>query len=45
MLRDGNEMYQGDHFVMYKNIKALCYTPETTIILYLNYNSIKRSDV
>ena len=30
------------HFVMYKNIKSLCCTPETNIILYIDYNSIKK---
>ena len=31
------------HFVMYKNIKSLCCTPETNIILYIDYNSIKKT--
>ena len=34
--------HHSDHSVMYKNIKSLWYTPETRIILYVNYNSIKK---
>lgn len=29
MVTDGYETYHGDHFVMPKNIKSLCGTPET----------------
>ena len=29
---DGNQAYHGDHFIMYKNIKSLCCTPEINII-------------
>ena len=32
----------GDHFVMKTNVKSLSCTPETNIILYVNYNSIKK---
>ena len=35
MVTDGNQAYtlqNGDHFVMYKNIESLCYTPETNVI-------------
>ena len=31
-----------DHLVMYKSIKSTCCTPETNIILYVKYNSIKK---
>ena len=31
-----------DHFVMYKNIKSLCCTPESNIVLWVNYASIKK---
>lgn len=31
------------HFVLYTNIKSLCCTPETHIVLYANYISIKMS--
>lgn len=34
--------YQGDHFVMYINIKSLCCTSETNTILYVNYTLIKK---
>ena len=29
-------------FIMSKSIESLCWTSETNIILYVNYNSIKR---
>lgn len=32
----------GDHFTMYKNIKSLCCTLRTNIILYFNYTSIQK---
>lgn len=32
----------GDHFAVYKNIKSLCCTPETNLVLYVNYTSIKK---
>ena len=38
---DINQTYCGDHFTIYTNIKSLYYTPETNIILYANYTSIK----
>ena len=31
----------GDHFVMYLIVRSLCCTPETNLILYINYISIK----
>ena len=37
----GNWSHSGDHFMMYKNIKSLCCTLETNIILYVNYNPVK----
>lgn len=36
---DVNQKYCGDHFTMYTNIESCC-TPETNIILYVNYTSI-----
>ena len=33
--------YCGDHFIMYINVKLKCSVPETNIILYVNYVSIK----
>ena len=38
MVKSGNYTYHGDHFVIYKNIKSLCCTPETDIMLKLNFN-------
>ena len=32
----------GNHFAKYTNIKSLGCTPETNIILYVNYSSIKK---
>ena len=40
MVMDGNQTYCGDHFAMYTNTKSLCCTPETNIMLYINYISI-----
>ena len=33
--------YCGDHFSMYTIIESLSCTPETNIMLYVNYTSIK----
>ena len=33
--------YSGDHFIVYANVKSLCSTLETSIILYLKYISMK----
>ena len=35
-------MYQDDHFTGYTNIYSICCTPETYIMLYVNYSSIKK---
>ena len=40
MVIDGYYTYPGDEFVMYINVKSLCCTSETNIILYVNYISI-----
>lgn len=42
MLTDGNYTDCGEHFVMYIVVKSLCCGPETNIILYINYTSIKK---
>lgn len=42
MVRDSNWSYCGDHFIMCKNRESLCFIPEKYIILYVNYNSIKK---
>ena len=42
---DGNWSYCSDHFIMYKNIESLCCIPETKIILYVDYNSIKKAQL
>ena len=31
------------HFAIYTYIESLCYTPETNIMLYVNYISIKNN--
>ena len=33
MVTNGNQIYCDDDFVVYINIKLLCYTPETNIML------------
>ena len=40
---DTNETYGGDHFTRYTTIGSLCYIPETDIMLYVNYFSIKKN--
>ena len=37
MVTDGNKIYQDEHSIMYKTIESLCGTPETNIILYINF--------
>lgn len=38
---DVNQTYCGEHFTKYTNIESLCCTPETNIMLYVSYTSIK----
>lgn len=40
MVRDGNQADYDDHFIVCKNIKLLCGTPETNIMVYTNCASI-----
>ena len=40
MVTDGNSTYCVDHFTVYTNNESLCCSPETNIILYVNYTSI-----
>ena len=42
MVTDVNQTYCGDHFGIYTNTQSLCCTPETNIMLYINYISKKR---
>ena len=37
-----NQTHCGEHFKIYTNVKSLCCTPETNIILYVNYASKKK---
>ena len=39
MVTDGNQSYCGDHFEMYRNIKSLCCTPATNVVLQIIYTS------
>ena len=39
---DVNQTYCGDRFTVYTNIESLCCAPETNIMLYVNYTSIKK---
>ena len=41
MVQDVNQTYSGDHFAVYTNIEPLHCIPETYIMLYVNYPSIK----
>ena len=40
---DVNWTYCADHFNMYSNIESLSCTPETNIMLYVNFTSIKKT--
>lgn len=42
---DVNQTYSDDHFVIYTNIKSLCYTPGANIMLYVNYILIKKIEL
>ena len=37
---DDHQTYCGDHFIIYVNVKLLCGTPETNILLYISSISI-----
>ena len=39
---DGSWNQHSDHFIMYVNVEPLRFTPETNVILYVNYISIKK---
>ena len=41
MVIDVNQTYCDDHFAIYTNIESLCRIPETNILLYGDYTSIK----
>lgn len=38
---DGNHTDCSKHWVMYRNVKLLCYTPETNIACWLYFNNKK----
>ena len=40
---DGYQTYSGDQFVIYINAESLCCIPETNIVLYVNYTSVKKN--
>ena len=42
MMMNVNQTYRGDHFAICTNVKSLCSTPETNIMFYVNYTSIKK---
>ena len=42
MVTVGDHTYYGEHRVMQRIVKSVCCTPETNIILYVNYTSIKK---
>ena len=44
MVTDGNHTY-GEHWVMYRTVKSICYTPETKVTLYANDTSIISNNV
>ena len=42
MLTDVKWFPCSDHFVIYTNIESLCCIPETNVMLYINYISVKK---
>lgn len=40
MVMDVNQTYYGDHFVICTNIESLSCTPETNVMVYVNYTSV-----
>ena len=40
---DGYWTYHGNHFITYANVKSLCHTLETNIILYINHIFLKKA--
>jgi len=44
MVTDGDYTYSSEHWVVYRIVKSVCCTPETNIILYVNYTSVKPSE-
>lgn len=45
MVTERDQAYRGDHFVMCMRSESLCHTPESIMIVYLNYTSIKRKKI
>ena len=43
MVTHGNQTYCGYHFVMYRNIKSLCYVPGTNTVLFLKKQTKKQT--
>ena len=41
MVTDGNQIYCGDHFVMYRNLESV-YAPGTNAVLQVSYNLVKK---
>lgn len=39
----GNQTYSGNHFAMYTDIHSLCFTPETKVMLYVNYTLVTKT--
>ena len=42
MVTYGYLAYHGDHIVRYLSVESLCCAPETNIMLYVSYTSIKK---
>ena len=40
MVTDGNQIYCGDHFVMYRNLESV-YAPGTNAVLQVSYTSVE----
>ena len=45
MVTDVNQTHRNDRFTIYTNSKPLCCTPETDIMIYINYASVWKKRV
>lgn len=44
MVTEGNYTYCDEHFIMFIIVDSLCCTPETNILLYVNYTSLLKNE-
>lgn len=44
MVTDGDYTYHGEHYRMHRLVESVRRTPETNIILHINFTSIKNNE-